>query len=65
MKKYLGVLCLLLAGVLMLMLGMIVLEQGSENPVQGEEWCEAMVLKSNNEWTEQETRNFAKSCLYE
>lgn len=65
MKKYLGVLCLLLIGAVALMLGLMMLEQDAQSPINGEAWCEAMVLKSNSDWTDEETRTFAKNCLYE
>ena len=65
MKKYLSVLCLLLAGVVALMLGLMMVEQDSHSSARGEAWCEAMVLKSNSEWTDEETRAFAENCLYE
>lgn len=33
--------------------------------VVGEQWCEAMLEKPNQQWSDAETRSFAKACLYE
>ena len=30
-----------------------------------EQWCDAMLEKPNQQWTDAETRLFAKHCLYE
>lgn len=35
-------------------------------PEQGSEpWCEQMMLAPDNRWTDQDTRLFAKNCVYE
>ncbi|MGH1372909.1 MAG: DUF3012 domain-containing protein [Cellvibrionaceae bacterium] len=67
MKKYLGLLCLLLIGVIAVILGLTVSSYSPDGPdvVGSEQWCEAMVLKPNKAWNDAETRSFAKSCLYE
>jgi len=31
---------------------------------KSEEWCEAMMLKPNQAWTESEAQSFARDCLY-
>lgn len=64
MKKYLSVLILLLLGFLVLLLGLAFIEgQNTTGDMVGEEWCEAMMDKPNNQWTDAETRSFAKACL--
>ncbi len=67
MKKYLGLLCLLLIGAIALMLGLTVSYYSPDGPevIGSEAWCEAMVLKPNKAWTDSEIRSFAKACLYE
>ncbi len=65
MKKYLGVLILLLVGCVAIMLGLTLIQGKPEQELVGEEWCEMMVEKPNGEWTDAETRSFAKSCLYD
>lgn len=64
MKKYLGILCLLLVGVIALILGLTMIENQQAPELVGEAWCDAMVDKPNGEWTDAETRSFAKACLY-
>ena len=66
MKKYLGVLILLLTGVLVTVVGLALIAGGywAEPEPTGEEWCELMMAKANPEWTDAETRSFAKICLY-
>lgn len=66
MQKYLGVLILLLLGFLVVLIGLSYIEgDNTEAELVGEEWCDAMMAKPNKEWTDAETRSFAKSCLYE
>ncbi len=67
MKKYLGLLCLLLVGVIAVIIGLTVSSYNPDDPtvVGSEAWCEAMVLKPNKAWSDSEIRSFAKSCLYE
>jgi Protein of unknown function (DUF3012) len=65
MKKYLGLLCLLLIGVVVVVVGLAMISQSGPDTVGSDEWCEAMVLKPNKAWTDQETRDFASACLYE
>lgn len=64
MKKYLGVLCILLIGCLALLLGLSMVND-ADPIVVGEQWCEAMLEKPNQQWSDAETRSFAKACLYE
>ncbi len=67
MKKYLGILILLLAGLLVALLGLSLVTGGfwgAPEPV-GEEWCELMMEKANGDWTDAETRSFSRTCLYE
>ncbi len=65
MKRYLSVLLLLLVGVVCAMLGLGLLhdEESAQLELTGEAWCEAMMEKPNPEWTDAETRSFAKTCL--
>ncbi|NIB43722.1 DUF3012 domain-containing protein [Pseudomaricurvus alkylphenolicus] len=65
MKKYLGVLCLLLFACASIFVGLSIIEGGGDTQLQGEAWCDAMVEKPNQEWTDAETRSFARTCLYE
>lgn len=67
MKKYLGVLILLLVGALVAIFGLSLVSGGyfGKPEPSGEEWCEMMMDKPNVEWTDAETRSFAKICLYD
>ncbi len=70
MNKYLVLLLLLLFGLLIVMVGLTLIshspEEASAPTVAADEaWCESMVEKPNNAWTDSETRLFASSCLYE
>lgn len=65
MKKYLGILCLLLVGVIALILGLTMIGNQQAPELVGEAWCDAMVDKPNAEWTDAETRSFAKTCLFD
>ena len=67
MKKYLVVLVLLFLGVLALIIGLSLVTGGYREEPQptGEEWCEAMMEKPNPDWTDAETRSFARICLYD
>ncbi|GAB3106643.1 DUF3012 domain-containing protein [Aestuariicella hydrocarbonica] len=65
MKKYLGILSLLLIGLLAVLAGLSMLEGNTESELVGEAWCDAMVDKPNDQWTEAETLGFAKTCLYD
>lgn len=38
---------------------------GCDPRVGSEQWCDATVEKPNGDWTDPETRTFAKHCLYE
>ncbi len=64
MKQYLIVASLLLAGLLLVMLGLAFIEgSDQEPPLVGEAWCEFMMNKPNIEWTESEADSFARTCL--
>lgn len=65
MKTYLGVIALLAIGGIVAMLGLSLISGGywDEAPT-GEEWCEMMMDKPNPDWSDSETRQFAKLCLY-
>ena len=70
MNKYLALLCLLLVGCLLIMMGLNMIaatdeQQNAETTVGSESWCDAMVETPNNQWTEQATQDFARHCLYE
>ncbi len=65
MKTYLGLLCLLLIGVVVVVVGLATINQSGPDVIGSDEWCEVMVLKPNKTWTDQETRSFASACLYE
>ncbi|WP_439134914.1 DUF3012 domain-containing protein [Pseudomaricurvus sp.] len=64
MKKYLGILCLLLVGLIAVIAGLAMVENKQAPELVGEAWCDAMVDKPNADWTDAETRSFAKACLY-
>lgn len=64
MKKYLGILCLLLVGLIAVLVGLAMVEEKQAPELVGEAWCDAMVDKPNAEWTDAETRSFAKTCLF-
>jgi hypothetical protein len=63
MKKYLGVLCLLLVALLFIMVGLTLVESGKPE-LDGEAWCDAMVDKPNQDWTDAEAERFGKNCLF-
>ncbi len=74
MNRYLALLCLLLVGCLLLMVGLNMIADSDEqqaatqndvNMIGTEAWCDAMVDKPNTEWTERSTQDFARHCLYE
>ncbi len=73
MNKYLALLCLLLVGCLLLMVGLNMIvgsndQQAAENDksiIGSEAWCDAMVDKPNPEWTERSTQDFSRYCLYD
>lgn len=68
MKNYLVVLSLLLAGCLIFMIGLSIIEGGGdidsvELPLPSEAWCDAMLEKPNAEWDEAEILQFSEHCL--
>lgn len=66
MKKYLTVLVLLLAGCLLIIIGLSLTESDAiHTAANSEGWCDAMVEKPNSQWSKPEAVRFSKQCLYE
>ena len=65
MNKYLSLLLLLLVGALLVLVGLELINADQTVELVGEDWCNAMMDKPNGQWTDAETRSFAKTCLYQ
>ncbi|MBF0368863.1 MAG: DUF3012 domain-containing protein [Magnetococcales bacterium] len=48
-------------GVLAIVLGLV---SGCAPKVGSKEWCEALQKKPKGEWTANEAKDFAKSCIF-
>lgn len=73
MKKYLVVLCLLLVGLLLAIVGLSLIgtesvteqDYGIRAVTGSEAWCDAMLEKPNADWTEDDFQIFSRDCLYD
>lgn len=68
MNKYLALLLLLLVGVLLVMVGLNWIaysaEQNADAGMIGSEaWCDGLLDKPADKWTDRESKDFANHCL--